>query len=509
MCIGVLRYTLGARWPRSRTTILLTGSLAFYGYWDWRILGLLIATVAVNYVAALRIFRARGPAATAGENAGEEALEGDAPGRPVGTGAGSGRYWSVDRLWLWLAVGFNLLCLGIFKYYLFVQGVWAQLLAAHWENGPGLPVLEILLPVGISFYTFQITAYTVDVFRGVVAAERSFANLLLFTTYFPQLVAGPIERANRLLPLLRSPPDPTYDQFRTGLILACWGIFKKVFIADNLSRFVDIVLIAEVSPPPGAYFVAACVFAVQIYADFSGYTDVARGVSRMMGIELTLNFNLPFLASNPADFWRRWHITLGAFLRDYVYIPLGGNRAGPLFQARNILIVWTLGGLWHGASIGFLVWGFYCGALVVAYGVCAPLIRRLADTHWSVARLLLYGGRVFTFLTFAHGLLLFRVDSTDHLWHVIENVFWFFGDGVGGAAGVDAVHAGLSSALLWQMLFYIWPLILMQAIQHWRGRLEVIGEFAWPVRYVVYVVGGVLFLLFGEFGGGAFFYFQF
>ncbi|MEQ9362662.1 MAG: MBOAT family O-acyltransferase, partial [Leptospirales bacterium] len=444
VCLGALRYAVGARWPRSRMGILLAGSLAFYGYWDWRILGLLIATVAVNYVAALRIARIQ---------------------------TGERRTWSGDRGWLWIAVGWNLACLGVFKYYLFVQGVWARLLAAYWESGPGLPLLEILLPVGISFYTFQITAYTVDVFRREIEAERSFANLLLFATYFPQLVAGPIERAGRLLPLLRSPPDPTYEQFRTGMILACWGIFKKAFIADNLSRFVDIVLIQGVSPSPGAHAVAACVFAIQIYADFSGYTDVARGVSRMLGIELTLNFDLPFLASNPAEFWRRWHITLGAFLRDYVYIPLGGNRFGALFQARNVLIVWTLGGLWHGASIGFLVWGFYCGLLVVVYGICAPFIRRLSETHWSMRRGLLYGGRVFTFLTFAYGLLLFRVDSPAHLWRVIGNAFWFIrgADFTGDARGV-------SVALLAQILFYIWPLIVAQWFQNRSGELEVISD---------------------------------
>ncbi len=507
MVVGLLRYTLGARWPRSRTAILLVASLAFYGYWDWRILGLLIVTVGVNYLAGLamvRVRRRRGeresPATSAGAGfAGSNVPDTDGP-----VSFRAARYWSAERGWLWLAVVWNLACLGVFKYYLFVQGLWARLLARHWEHGPGLPVLEILLPVGISFYTFQITTYIVDVFRREIPAERSFARLLLFTTYFPQLVAGPIERAGRLLPLLRQPPDPTYEQFRTGLILACWGIFKKVFIADNLSPFVDIVLMPDVSPPAGAYFFAACAFAVQIYADFSGYTDVARGVSRMMGIELTLNFNLPFLASNPADFWRRWHITLGAFLRDYVYIPLGGNRFGVIYQARNVLLVWTLGGLWHGASIGFLVWGFYCGLLVVAYGACGPLIRRLATLHWSVARALLYGGRAFTFLSFAYGLLLFRVDSPEHLWRVLENAFWFMAADSGPVAS-----GGVSVELLLQLAFYVWPLVLMQWYQNRRGELEVIGEFPRPLRFAVYAVGISHFVLFGTFNSAAFFYFQF
>ena len=260
---------------------------------------------------------------------------------------------------LFLAVSVNLLCLGFFKYYNFFTDSMAGLLEV-WGLSSPLPVLEILLPVGISFYTFQITAYTVDVYRKESQAEKSFWDLLLFCSYFPQLVAGPIERAGRLLPLLKSPSPVTYDMFRRGAMLALWGIFKKVYIADNLSQFVDIILIPGIAPPTGAYFLGACVFAVQIYADFSGYTDVARGVSRMLGIELVLNFNLPFISANPSEFWRRWHITLGSFLRDYIYIPLGGNRNGRFRQSLNLMIVWTLGGLWHGgqhwiSGLGFLL----------------------------------------------------------------------------------------------------------------------------------------------------------
>ncbi len=456
-----VRFAVPRTW---RSPWLLAASLFFYGYWDWRILLLLIFTVAVNYLAALRLETRRG-----------------------------------DRLTLAAAVVLNLAFLGFFKYYMFTQGLLDGLFA-YFDSGGPLPVLDVLLPVGISFYTFQITSYIVDVSRGETRAERSFPALLLFTTYFPQLVAGPIERAGRLLPHLKDPATPTFAEFRSGMLLAAGGIFKKVFIADNLSRFVDLVLVPGVQPPAGAYFLGACAFAVQIYADFSGYTDVARGVSRMIGIELVRNFNLPFLSSNPAEFWRRWHITLGAFLRDYVYIPLGGNRIGPLMQARNVLIVWTLGGLWHGASIGFLVWGFYCGVLVVMYGACAPWIARIAARGPLVERALMYGGRVFTFLTFAHGLLLFRVESPEHLWFVVENVVPVFGADVPWVSG----------ALVLQVLFYASPLIMMQWLQVRRGELEIIGEWPGPVRWLVYSIGLLLFVMFGSFENPEqFFYFQF
>ena len=396
---------------------------------------------------------------------------------------------------LWLAVLVNLSFLGFFKYFnFFVQSFIG--LSSSLGLELSAPLLQILLPVGISFYTFQITSYTVDVYRRDTAAESSFSNLLLFTTYFPQLVAGPIERAGRLLPRFNN-LRVTADGVYTGLQLAAWGIFKKVFIADNLSEFVDILLVPGIAPPVFAYSLAAIVFALQIYADFSGYTDVARGVSRMLGVDLVLNFNLPFLASNPSDFWRRWHITLGAFLRDYLYIPLGGNRQGALRQSLNLMIVWTLGGLWHGASVGFLVWGLYCGLLVVLYLWTMPLWNYLSDLHPAMDRTLMYLGRVYTFLTFGHGLLLFRVESIDHLRAVIYNL------------RIDPAMGTLSPDIIWQILFFAAPLILMQIYQTFKGELEVIGDWSPLTRGIVYGVGLSLFITFGAFNGAQFFYFQF
>lgn len=447
---------------RVRYYILLLASLFFYGYWDWNILLLLILTVYVNHHAALSMRRRSGT--------------------------------KVARAILIASVAMNLGFLIFFKYYNFFA-LNTNRLANLFGAAEILPILSIILPVGISFYTFQIISYTVDVYRGNIDPEKSFLDLLLFTTYFPQLVAGPIERAGRLLPLLKEAKPSGRADFFSGLDLALWGIFKKVFISDNLSQLVDIILAPNVHPPAYSYLFGACLFAIQVYADFSGYTDVARGVSRMFGVELVLNFDLPFFSTNPAEFWRRWHITLGAFLRDYLYIPLGGSRMGEFRKNLNILIVWTLGGLWHGATIGFLIWGFYCGALIVVYNLSQPLIQRAARSK-GTSTVLRGGGRIYTFFTFAFGLLLFRADSPEHLYRMFHGIAFPAGEAI-------------SPYLLAHSLFYALPLIAVQIIQLQKGRLEIFKEFSPLFRLAISVVGSILFVLFGSFQADQFFYFQF
>lgn len=388
----------------------------------------------------------------------------------------------------------DLSLLGVFKYAnFFLEGVgYVQRL---FGGSSTISFGEILLPVGISFYTFQIISYVVDVYRQHLPARRSYFDVLLFTVYFPQLVAGPIERAKELIPRLVHMSDPRKGQMLSGMSLAFWGVFKKVFIADNLSPLVDMALFRHVDLPSGMLPLVASAFAFQVYADFSGYTDIARGISRMMGVELSLNFDLPFFASNPADFWKRWHITLGSFLRDYVYIPLGGNRFGPLRMARNVLVVWTLGGLWHGATFGFLIWGIYCGLLVILYGVISPIIVRIASFSERASKILTWIGRVFTFLTFGHGLLLFRVESPTHLWEVISNY--------------NFSNPGLHFGFIGLFLFYISPLIVMFIFQYRAKKLEVLPELPWGIRLIAYSALGFLFVAFGSFQGSRFFYFQF
>lgn len=374
--------------PRKfRFHILIAASLCFYGYWNVRVLGLLIAAVSCNYLLALR-------------------MESDDRRK---------------KLFLIAAIVCNVTMLGVFKYYnFFIDSLRAS---AQWFGlSVSIETLDILLPAGISFYTFELISYCVDVYRGR-PAERSFAGLLLFGTFFPKMMAGPIARVADLLPQLREPAQVGLANIQSGVLLFLIGLCKKVVVADHLGAAVNRILgntsapmsIAEISnhAEPGglAAALAGVFFACQIYADFSGYSDMARGMSRMFGIELPINFKHPFISKDPAEFWRRWHITLGAFLRDYIYIPLGGNRAGLLWQLRNVVIVWIIGGLWHGASAGYLAWGLYCGLCV-----CAYLTARHVFPEWNLSGWI---SRPLTFGAFAVGLLIFRIGSPSELLRVL------------------------------------------------------------------------------------------
>ena len=286
-------------------------------------------------------------------------------------------YPQYRKRFLWLSVISNFGMLGFFKYFnFFVENVAATL------NVVGLavdgPVLRILLPVGISFYTFQAMSYTIDVYRGELRARRSLLDLAVFISFFPHLVAGPIQRASYLLPQVESRRRFVAEKARSGFILICWGYFKKLVIADNVGIIANKVF-ALADPTFYILWAGVFAFAIQIYTDFSAYTDIARGTSRWLGFELTENFDHPYLARSPADFWRRWNISLSTWFRDYVYIPLGGSRGGTWTWMRNVLITFLLSGLWHGASWNYVLWGFYHGVLLVltrAGSFAVPPARR-------------------------------------------------------------------------------------------------------------------------------------
>jgi len=253
--------------------------------------------------------------------------------------------------------------LGFFKYFnFFVDNVHAVLAAAGADVA--LPTLRVLLPVGISFYTFQAMSYTVDVFRGELRARRSLLDVAVFISFFPHLVAGPIQRASFLLPQVEGERRFSIEKASSGFTLMVWGFFKKLVIADNVGVIANKVF-ALSDPSFDVLWAGVFAFAIQIYADFSAYTDIARGSSRWLGFELTENFDHPYLARTPADFWRRWNISLSTWFRDYVYIPLGGSRRGPGRVAANLMITFLASGLWHGASWNYVLWGAYHGLLLV------------------------------------------------------------------------------------------------------------------------------------------------
>ncbi len=355
---------------RARNLLVIAASWLFYGWWDWRFLGLMVGTCLVDFAVALALDRASNS--------------------------------TVRRRWLWVSLGLNLGVLGVFKYLGFFVDSFHALLA---EFGVAQPsrTWSILLPVGISFYTFQTLSYTLDVYHRRMAPTRDLPAFLAYVAFFPQLVAGPIERASHLLPQFQTTRVVRLADVEEGLWLVLWGLFKKVVVADHLAPFAEL---GFDTGPSSAHLtlLGVLAFAGQIYGDFSGYSDVARGLARWLGFDLGLNFRLPYLATDVREFWQRWHISLSTWLRDYLYVPLGGNRRGPGRTALNLFATMLLGGLWHGAAWNFVLWGAWHGVALVlqrARPARRPLPVVLA---WPL-----------TFGVVAYGWLLFRGGSLANL----------------------------------------------------------------------------------------------
>lgn len=334
--------TMKLHTPPGSHVFLLLASLFFYGYWNPWYLGLILFSVVLTWAGALLIEK------IARIEKGAEKTE-----------AGK-------KLVLGLVLTLNLGVLFWFKYFNFFAETWytlAGLLGRTGETAWKKP-LEVLLPAGISFYTFQALGYAIDVYRGSVQAERNLLHYALFVTFFPQLVAGPIERTAHLLPQFKVTQGFDYDRVTSGLRQAAWGMFKKVVVADRLAVYVNAVFDAPGAYPASALALGVLFFTFQIYGDFSGYSDIAVGTARVLGFNLSVNFRAPYFSRSIQDFWRRWHISLSGWLKDYLYIPLGGSRKG--CAGVNLLITFLVSGLWHGAAWHFVVWGLLHGLFQVA-----------------------------------------------------------------------------------------------------------------------------------------------
>jgi D-alanyl-lipoteichoic acid acyltransferase DltB (MBOAT superfamily) len=315
---------------RGQNVLLLIASYVFYGYVHPWFLSLIASSTVVDYLSA----------------------------------RGMERWPSRRRLFMGVSIVSNFGMLGFFKYFNFFADNLAAVIDALGLH-VSVPVLRVVLPVGISFYTFQAMSYTVDVFRGELRARRSLLDVAVFISFFPHLVAGPIQRASYLLPQVEGERRFSPAAAASGFYLIVWGFFKKLVIADNVGVIANKVFALN-DPSFEILWAGVFAFAIQIYADFSAYTDLARGTSRWLGFELTENFDHPYLARTPADFWRRWNISLSTWFRDYVYIPLGGSRARGAVWIRNVMVTFLLSGLWHGASWNYVLWGGYHGLLLVA-----------------------------------------------------------------------------------------------------------------------------------------------
>lgn len=357
-------------YPSHRKILLLVASYYFYSYWDYRFAGLLVFSTILDFTIGNLLHRSSSTA--------------------------------IRRTLLITSLVGNLGLLGFFKYYnFFIES--AQSIFGHW--GLSGSTLNIILPIGISFYTFQTLSYSIDVYRRTLRPCASLLDFALYVAFFPQLVAGPIVRASEFLPQLSRMLRPQASQVYSGLAQLLRGFVKKVLIADHLATLADPVFAAPELYAWPTVVLAVLAYTGQIYGDFSGYSDIAIGSARLLGFELPENFRHPYLSRSPGDFWRRWHITLSTWLRDYLYIPLGGNRVGAFFTYRNLIVTMTLGGLWHGASWNFVIWGVWHGAMLC-------LTRRWnTNPQASLIRKVLETG--FTFAVVVIGWTLFRTSSID------------------------------------------------------------------------------------------------
>lgn len=331
LCLGVIFPYFLARTARTQNLILVLASYLFYAWWDYRFCSLLLFSTGLDYLCGRKIAAAHQPA---------------------------------KKRWLMLSLTGNLGLLCFFKYFNFFIDSFARLITSLGFQA-NISTLAIVLPVGISFYTFQTLSYSIDIYRGQMEPTESLLELLTFVSFFPQLVAGPIERAQQLLPQFAHPRTFNSQLARDGLRQILWGVFKKVCVADVMAWTIGKVYDSPQSFSGPVLLFVTVLFAFQIYGDFSGYSDIAIGSAKVLGISLTTNFKAPYFAVSLKDFWRRWHITLSTWFRDYVYIPLGGSRDGPGRVRINLLVTFLLSGLWHGANWTFVVWGAIHGLVLV------------------------------------------------------------------------------------------------------------------------------------------------
>lgn len=374
---------IGCDRPKQQNLLLIFASGIFYAWWDWRFLILIFTSIVVDYLVGVKLSNT------------EKSKR--------------------RKLWLSVSLLTNLVLLGFFKYFNFFLTAFSDsfsFLGMNIQTG----ALNILLPVGISFYTFQTMSYSIDVYRRRILPTRDFISFATFVSFFPQLVAGPIERASHLLPQFIGKRYFDYNQSVQGLRLILWGLFKKIVIADNAAVVVNDVFGHSQEYSGSTMIIGLVFFSFQIYGDFSGYTDIAIGTARLFGIDLKQNFRFPFFAYNVADFWRRWHISLSTWFRDYVYFPMGGSLGGSWRTGRNIFLVFVVSGLWHGANWTFMVWG-----LLHAIYIMPSILKKKKQVPNSSFKLFIQ--MVFTFALITLAWVFFRAETIHQSFDILGAIF--------------------------------------------------------------------------------------
>jgi alginate O-acetyltransferase complex protein AlgI len=446
---------------RRQNLILLAASYFFYGWWDWRFLSLILISTGVDFVCARAIERSEDPARR--------------------------------KLLLTVSLVLNFTFLGFFKYFNFFIDSASTLLSGLGVTSVPVGVLEIVLPPGISFYTFQAVAYIVDVYYKRLPASKSLVDYALFISLFPHLIAGPIQRPSHLLPQVQQARHFDHGKFFNGILLILSGLFRKCVIADNCALLANAAFNGQLGEPSVVVTaIGVYAFAWQIYGDFSGYSDIARGSAQLLGFHFMVNFRQPYLAASLQDFWRRWHISLSTWLRDYLYIPLGGSRNGEYSTYRNLLLTMVLGGLWHGASWTFVVWGFLHGIGLAA----ERLWNRGKDVSAPAGPVSLWIRRIIFFHVVCLAWVFFRAPSISEALRFLSGVAaWTW-------------RPELGTALMFLALFSI-PMMAIDLLmersgeEYWLERRAVPLQLAWAASLVLLTV------LFSGNDVNAFIYFQF
>lgn len=387
-------WAVNKRSLKLQNLLLLAASYYFYACWDWRFLFLLMFSTGLDYFTGLQMH--------------------------------NGQNQSRKKFWFWLSVIINLGFLGVFKYYNFFAESFAGLLSSFGFKS-NLWTLQVILPVGISFYTFHGLSYVIDIYNNKIKPEKNIVDYSLFVSYFPLLVAGPIERATHLLPQIKRKRKFDYNKAMDGFYQILWGLFKKIVIADSCATYANDIFDNYQSMNSFSLILGAVYFAFQIYGDFSGYSDIALGTSKLLGIDLLRNFNFPYFSRDIAEFWRRWHISLSSWFRDYLYIPLGGSKGRLWNKIRNTFIIFLVSGFWHGANWTFIIWGL----LNALYFLPLLIAQRNRNNMEIVAKGKLMPSLkdfinillTFTLTTFAW--IFFRAKSVSQAFAYIENIFRF------------------------------------------------------------------------------------
>ena len=455
--VCVLYYMIPVERIKMRNLLLLAASYYFYMNWEPAYALLLLTSTVVTYLASL--------------------------------GIGHFQEKRKKKLCLIGSLVLNLSILFLFKYYNFLA---SNIEAAFQWSGLGMDIPEfgLLLPVGISFFTFQALGYSIDVYRGQTKVERSFPTYALFVSFFPQLVAGPIERSRNLLPQFRQSHRFCYDEVMVGVRLMVWGYFMKLVLADRCGIYVDTVFNNIDKHNGGSYLVASLLFPFQIYGDFAGYSLIAIGVARILGFRLMENFHRPYFACSIGEFWHRWHISLSTWFKDYVYIPLGGNRVGRCRQYFNLLVTFVVSGIWHGANWTFLFWGMLHGVLL-----CMEKALHIGKRPYSGLNRFLHW--LITFLLVCFAWILFRASSLTDAVSVVTGIFNDFGLPYRESGTV----LGITMALL--LLF------VKESLQEaqWRSPVTGISRICVQHLYLSLMIAAIL--LFGVLDSTQFIYFQF